>query len=113
MNIMLASVRERTREIGLRKALGATSAYITWQFLVEAMTLTMVGGLIGLLLGYGLGGGVSLLMKSMWQGGWAPQVPLSWILAVFLTSIGLGIAFGVYPAWRAGQLDPIVALRYE
>jgi putative ABC transport system permease protein len=113
MNIMLVSVRERTREIGLRKALGATSAYITWQFLVEATTLTVVGGLGGLVLGYAMGGGVALLMKAAWDFGWVPQVPASWIIIVFLTCIGLGLAFGVYPAYRAGQLDPINALRYE
>ena len=113
MNIMLVSVRERTREIGLRKAIGATSGNIAWQFLVEAMTLTMVGGMLGLLFGYGLGGGAALLMKMALKVSWAPQVPLLWVGIVFATSISLGIAFGVYPAWRAGQLDPIVALRYE
>jgi putative ABC transport system permease protein len=113
MNIMLVSVRERTREIGLRKALGATSLFITWQFLVEAMTLTMVGGMIGLLTGYGLGGVAAIIMKMTLKVSWAPSVPMGWIIAVFLTSIGLGITFGVYPAWRAGKLDPIIALRYE
>jgi len=113
MNIMLVSVRERTREIGLRKALGATAFYITWQFLVEAITLTLVGGLLGMLLGYGLGGGIALLMKAAWDVFWLPSVPMGWIIAVLLTSVGLGIVFGVYPAWRAGQLDPIVALHYE
>ncbi len=113
MNIMLVSVRERTREIGLRKALGATSLFIAWQFLVESMTLTLVGGMIGLLFGYGLGGVATLIMKLTLKVSWAPSVPVPWIISVMLTSIGLGIAFGVYPAWRAGQLDPIVALRYE
>lgn len=113
MNIMLVSVRERTREIGLRKALGATSVFIAWQFLVEAMTLTIVGGMIGLMVGYGLGSLATLVMKLTLKVSWAPHVPLGWVAAVFLTSMGLGLAFGVYPAWRAGQLDPIVALRYE
>jgi putative ABC transport system permease protein len=113
MNIMLVSVRERTREIGLRKALGATSVFIAWQFLVESMTLTLVGGIFGLLFGYGLGGVATLVMKLTLKVSWAPSVPLTWIVAVMLTSVGLGIAFGVYPAWRAGRLDPIIALRYE
>jgi len=113
MNIMLVSVRERTREIGLRKAVGATAAMITWQFLVESITLTLTGGALGLALGYGLGTGVSLVMKALWDVFWLPSVPLVWIAAVLATSVGLGLIFGVYPAWRAGQLDPIVSLRYE
>ena len=113
MNIMLVSVRERTREIGLRKALGATSGAITWQFLVEAITLTVMGGLLGLASGYGMGGIVSLVMSVTLKVSWAPSVPLVWIGVVMLTSVMLGLVFGVYPAYRAGQLDPIVALRYE
>lgn len=113
MNIMLVSVKERTREIGLRKALGATSAQITWQFLVEAVTLTIFGGLGGLLCGYGLGGGVALLMKATLDVFWMPQIPLNWMIAVLVTSLVIGLTFGVYPAWRAGKLDPINALRYE
>jgi putative ABC transport system permease protein len=113
MNIMLVNVRERTREIGLRKALGATAAQITWQFLVEAMTLTIVGGLIGLVTGWLLGFSVTLIMKSMWDVFWMPSVPTAWIVVVFGVSCGLGLVFGVYPAWRAGILNPIDALRYE
>lgn len=113
MNIMLVSVRERTREIGLRKALGATAMLITWQFLVEAITLTLMGGLLGLVLGYALGLGVALVLKALWDVFWLPSVPAVWMLIVMGTSIALGIVFGVYPAWRAGQLDPIVSLRYE
>ncbi|MCH7472120.1 ABC transporter permease [bacterium] len=113
MNIMLVSVNERTREIGLRKALGATAGFITWQFLVEAMTLTAVGGLLGLLLGYALGAGVSLLMKSLWDIFWVPRIPLAWFFVVVGTTTAIGLIFGVYPAWRAGRLDPIVALRTE
>jgi putative ABC transport system permease protein len=113
MNIMLVSVRERTREIGLRKALGATPGAITGQFLVEAITLTVTGGLLGLLFGYGMGGVVSLIMSATLKVSWMPQVPLVWIGVVMITSVMLGLVFGVYPAWRAGQLDPIVALRYE
>lgn len=113
MNIMLVNVRERTREIGLRKALGATAAQITWQFLVEAMTLTIFGGLLGLGLGFALGLSIALVMKALWDVFWMPSVPLVWILAVLGTSAGLGLAFGVYPAWRAGIMNPIDALRYE
>jgi putative ABC transport system permease protein len=113
MNIMLVNVRERTREIGLRKALGATATQVTWQFVVEAMTLTLVGGVLGMALGYGLGFVVSLVMKGLWDVFWMPHVPAAWVLAVVGTSVGLGLVFGVYPAWRAGLLNPIDALRYE
>jgi putative ABC transport system permease protein len=113
MNIMLVSVRERTREIGLRKALGATRSIIAWQFLVESMTLTVVGGLLGILAGWGLGGVVTLILKFSFDISWTPFVPLNWVLVVLGTSISLGLLFGVYPAFRAGNLDPIVALRYE
>jgi putative ABC transport system permease protein len=113
MNIMLVNVRERTREIGLRKALGATAGQITWQFLIEAITLTVVGGITGLLLGYLLGYTVSLILKGLFDVFWMPSVPISWILIVIFTSTAIGLAFGVYPAWRAGKLDPITALRYE
>jgi putative ABC transport system permease protein len=113
MNIMLVNVKERTREIGLRKALGATAGEITWQFLVEAMTLTVLGGLIGLGSGYLLGLSVATVMKFTLDVFWWPTVPATWIGAVLGTSIGLGLVFGVYPAYRAGKLDPIIALRYE
>ena len=113
MNIMLVNVKERTREIGLRKALGATALQITWQFLVESIVLTLTGGLIGLALGYGLGLSVTLVMKALWDVFWAPTVPMAWVITVLGTSAGLGLVFGVYPAWRAGLLDPIDALRYE
>jgi putative ABC transport system permease protein len=113
MNIMLVSVKERTREIGLRKALGATSGAITWQFLVESTTLTLVGGMIGLAIGYGMGGVATLVMNALWKIAWVPAIPASWVLAVMLCSVGIGLVFGVYPAWRAGKLDPIIALHYE
>lgn len=113
MNIMLVSVRERTREIGLRKALGATPGNITWQFLIEAMTLTLTGGVLGTLFGWMLGGAVALVMKMAWDIFWVPMVPLPWVIAVMCTSVGIGLVFGVWPAYRAGQLDPIVALRYQ
>jgi putative ABC transport system permease protein len=106
-NIMLVSVRERTREIGLRKALGARQRDILLQFLVEAVLLCVVGGLIGI----GLGLGVSLLLDAVSP---LPAVIAWWspVLA-FAVSVGVGVFFGVVPARRAGKLDPVVALRAE
>ena len=106
-NIMLVSVRERTREIGLRKALGARRRDITLQFLIEAVLLTTVGGTIGMLLGVG----GSLLIDSVSP---LPAVIAWWSLALaFTVSVAVGVFFGVFPARRAGRLDPVVALRTE
>jgi putative ABC transport system permease protein len=106
-NIMLVSVRERTREIGLRKALGARRRDITLQFLIEAVLLTTVGGTIGMLLGVG----GSLLIDSVSP---LPAVIAWWSLALaFSVSVAVGVFFGVFPARRAGRLDPVVALRTE
>lgn len=106
-NIMLVSVRERTREIGLRKALGARRRDITVQFLIEAVLLTTVGGSIGMLLGVG----GSLLVDSVSP---LPAVIAWWSLALaFSVSVAVGVFFGVFPARRAGRLDPVVALRTE
>jgi putative ABC transport system permease protein len=107
MNIMLVSVTERTREIGVRKAIGAKSADITWQFLLEAMTLTGIGGLIALILVNGLVLLVRLTLK------WPGSVPV-WAAATGITvSVSIGLIFGVWPAMKASKLDPVEALRYE
>jgi putative ABC transport system permease protein len=107
MNIMLVSVTERTREIGVRKALGATKRAILFQFLIEAIVLCLLGGFIGVVIG---GGGAALLNR---LGGFNTTVDPSSVLIAFLFSAGVGILFGVWPARRAASLDPIIALRYE
>jgi putative ABC transport system permease protein len=107
MNIMLVSVTERTREIGVRKAIGAKRSNILAQFLIEAVTLSAVGGVIGVI----LGSGISLLMR---YGAHLPAVlSFFWIITALFMCAMIGIVFGVYPAWKAARLDPVEALRYE
>ncbi|WP_034336960.1 ABC transporter permease [Deinococcus misasensis] len=107
MNIMLVSVTERTREIGIRKALGATPQGIRTQFLIEASLLSLSGGVLGILVGLGLAYGVGALIST-------PPVPsLSSMGMAFLFSLGVGLFFGYYPASRASLLDPVESLRYE
>jgi putative ABC transport system permease protein len=107
MNIMLVSVTERTREIGIRLAIGAQPSDVMMQFLVEAVVLSVLGGAIGIV----LGGAVALLMPVV--AGWATVLPWNAVLLAFGVSAAIGVLFGVYPARRAAQLDPIVALRHE
>ncbi len=107
IGIMIISVTERTREIGIRKAVGATRGEILWQFLVESATVTLIGGAFGML----LGGGVALVVQA------ATPIPASvplWAVAAALAMAALaGIVFGLWPAWRAARMDPVVALRFE
>ena len=107
MNIMLVSVTERTREIGLRKAIGARRGDITWQFLLEAMTLTFCGGVIALILVNGL----VLLIRATLD--WRGVVPIWAVITGLVVSISIGLIFGVWPATKAAKLDPVDALRYE
>ena len=107
MNIMLVSVTERTREIGIRMAVGARAADILVQFLIEAVTLSAFGGAIG------IGGGVAFSMTVSNFYGIPAYTPYLWIIIAFASSALIGIISGFYPAWKASQLDPIEALRYE
>jgi len=105
MNIMLVSVTERTREIGVRKAIGAKRRDILWQFLIEAMTLTGLGGLIGLAVGW-----LTTLLIRIFV---PSYVPIWAPIGGFVASVGIGLIFGLWPAWKAARLDPIESLRYE
>ena len=107
MNIMLVSVTERTREIGIRKALGAKKSDVLWQFLIESATIAAVGGVIGILFGIGVAKGVTAII------GMPSRVEVWAVAAGVIVASGVGIFFGVYPARKAAELDPIAALRFE
>lgn len=112
MNIMLVSVTERTREIGLRKAIGATERDILKQFLAEAIMLTIGGGILGVLIGVGIAFLIGAILVRVVDG-WAIVIPASAVILAFVVSSVVGLIFGIYPAKRAAKLDPIDALRYE
>ena len=107
MNIMLVSITERTREIGTRKALGAPNSSIRIQFIIEAVVICLIGGLIGIFVGSGLGAIAAALMKT------SPVPSLRAIVISLSFSTAIGIFFGFYPANKAAKMDPIEALRYE
>jgi putative ABC transport system permease protein len=113
MNIMLVSVTERTREIGLRKAVGARNKDILRQFLIESVTLTIFGGIIGLIGGISLSFLASIVLGRLIGSGWAFVIPVGAIILSIVVAAGVGLVFGIYPARKASKLNPIEALRHE
>lgn len=113
MNIMLVSVTERTREIGIRKAIGATTGDIMLQFITESVILTMVGGILGILAGLGLASGIAYAAQRFDIGQITPVLSIQSIIIAVTFSSAVGLFFGIYPARKAARLDPIDALRYE
>lgn len=107
MNIMIVSVTERTREIGIRKAIGATPKVIRWQFLTEATVICLMGGIAGIFLGIGIGNMLSMIMSGSFI------MPWGWTVMGLVICVGVGMGSGFYPAMKASKLDPIESLRYE
>ena len=107
MNIMLAAILERTREIGVRRAMGARRSDIVRQFVIEAVLISFAGGFLGVVMGFALSKMIA------WFAGWSTIVTISSILLAFLVSISVGLIFGTYPAVKAARLDPVEAIRYE
>jgi len=107
MNIMLASILERTREIGVRRAVGARQMDIVRQFVIEAILISFVGGVLGILFGFGMSRFIA------WMAGWSTIVTATSILLAFMVSVSVGLVFGIYPALQAARLDPVEAIRYE
>ena len=107
MNIMLVSVTERTREIGLRMAVGARGSDILKQFLIESIVICVLGGMLGIVVGHGMSVMMTILMN------WPSSVSYTAIVLAVGVSACVGVIFGYYPAWKAARLDPIEALRYE
>lgn len=107
MNIMLVSVTERTREIGIRKSIGARRSSVLFQFLTEAITLCLLGGFVGIILGVGVGNFAGSMLNAK------ATIPIDWIIIGVMLCIFIGLSFGTYPAYKASNLDPIEALRYE
>ncbi|HDS30144.1 MAG TPA: FtsX-like permease family protein [Firmicutes bacterium] len=111
---MLVTVTERTREIGLRKAVGARQVDVLFQFLIEAIVLCMIGGLAGMGIGYlGAMGLSSLINSALPDSSWAPVISVKSVIVAIVFSSLIGLIFGVYPAANAARKDPIAALRYE
>ena len=106
MNIMLVSVTERTREVGIRKAIGAKRRVILWQFLFESCTICLVGGLLGLVLSYGVAEAINRFLMPA-------SVSLPIVIVAIVVSLLVGVASGLIPAWRASRMRPVEALRYE
>ncbi|HAB52355.1 MAG TPA: peptide ABC transporter permease, partial [Ignavibacteriales bacterium] len=107
MNIMLVSVTERTKEIGIRKALGARKKNILLQFLIEAVVLCLIGGIIGIFIGVGIGNLAGNAINAQ------SAIPYDWVVLGISLCVFVGVLFGTYPAYKAANLDPIEALRYE
>jgi putative ABC transport system permease protein len=107
MNIMLANILERTREIGVRRAIGARRSDVVRQFLVEAVLISFVGGMLGIALGMTMSKSIAVLA------GWSTVTSVSSIVLSFAFSVSVGLIFGLYPAVKAAKLDPVEAIRYE